>query len=300
MSASPLNLIAKKTNQSEETLLLICIIGVLLLGVASKVFPAGQAISIDPSNLTLDDGRRGVIDARSIRMSASPLDIAFITCVYLVLGCVLDYLVRAKAETLRAIDGVVGKVDTANRNILEILQLTKNGAARFYPDASTAYKAIADAVISAQHTIRTTHIRNVAFPPFPESEEFQANVLTWVRAKSAKPRNLYRIISLSKNVASSALTMINDRKNTPGGNYHIAGIVWQPDTPTLNIVIIDDSRVFIFMYGQDSNASTPQSIAATELSGRSITKRFIEHYWLLFNDRTAVKDDEVEKAIGLL
>lgn len=300
MSASPLNLLAKKMNQREENLLLVCIIGVLLLGVASKVFPAGQSISIGPTTLTLDDGRTGLIDARNIRMSASQLDIAFITCVYLVLGCVFDYLVRAKEATLHAIGDVSRKVDTANKNIVDILQLTRNSAAKFYPDASTAYKAIADAAISAQHTIRTTHIRNVAFPPFPESDEFQANVLTWVRAKSATPRNLYRIISLSKSVATSAKRMIEDRQNSPGCNYHIAGIVWQPDTPTLNIVIIDDSRVFIFMYGQDSNTSTPQSIAATELSGRTVTKRFIEHYSLLFHDRTAIRDDDIEKALGLL
>lgn len=168
-----------------------------------------------------------------------------------------------------------------NMDVKSLRELSGSPKVSSFTDVAALYENLRHALSSAESTVDTTHIRDTA-PSHIKGQSkgwFEATV-EWSQGQPS--RSLRRIISVRN---QAMLEWANELRQLADSipNFQIRVVDWNVDAPAINVILVDDSIVFIVITGEVFERT--KGIA---IEDKAVVNYFYQYYDKLWNSAQPV------------
>ena len=149
---------------------------------------------------------------------------------------------------------------------------------RTYPEF---YRALNSAVLSAESSLRLTHIREHPPSAFRMENSYFSDVEKW--ALDHPECSVQRVIALNNPaMAQWAESLVETEKNVP--NFHARACEWAAAFPMINMAILDEAEVYLALSGEN-----PERTAGLVMIDREVGRYFVDYYENLWHNSLALE-----------
>jgi hypothetical protein len=178
------------------------------------------------------------------------------------------------------------------RLIRQLERMSLSEGCALHSSTEESYAAMVRSVKAAKREVRTTHLRWSAPTKSTASVSFQQCVAEW--AKNSNHR-LFRLVNIAGNPDEVRARIQHVLEHHGNSNYDYRGCRWLEQTaPFPNIVITDDSALFICAYCNVDNTSAETVIKCIQIHDREAILAFTDYFNLLFS--RGVSKDQINQA----